>query len=83
MITILSKPSVPPTNPEVVLKRAVEKTCNDLVQVYQIDGMKLALLVDTIAYAIIEKFKEGQRDAAVLSAHATQQALKSIKVKLS
>lgn len=83
MIAILSKPSIRPTNPEVVLKCAVEKTCNELIQVYQIDGVKLALLVDTIAYAILEKFREGQRDASLLSAHATRQALKSLRSKLS
>jgi len=83
MIAILSKPSVEHSDPEMVLKSAVERTCNDLIQIYQIDGVKLALLVDTIAYAILEKFKEGQRDAALLSTHATRQALKSLGLKLS
>jgi hypothetical protein len=83
MTAILSKPSIQHTDPEVVLKSAVEKTCSELIQVYQIDGVKLALLVDTIARAILEKFREGQRDASLLSAHATRQALKSLGLKLS
>jgi hypothetical protein len=83
MIADLSTPSPQPTNPEVVLKSAVERTCTELVQVHKIDGVKLALLIDTIAYAILEKFREGQRDASSLSAHATRQALKSIRAKLS
>jgi hypothetical protein len=83
MIANLSKPSPQPTNPEVVLRSAVEKTCNELIQVHKIDGVKLALLVDTIAYSILEKFKEGQRDASSLSAHATRQALESLRLKVS
>lgn len=83
MTAILSKPSIQHTDPEVVLKSAVEKTCSELIEVYQIDGVKLALLVDTIAHAILEKFREGQRDASLLSAHATRQALKSLGLKLS
>lgn len=66
-----------------MLKCAVEMTCNDLVQVYEIDDEKLALLVDIIAQAILEKFNGGQRDTSLLSAHATRRALKSLGLKFS
>jgi hypothetical protein len=83
MTVFIPKHSSQYPNSEVVLKRAVQRTCSELIQVYQVDGVKLALLVDTIAYAILEKFKEGQRDASLLSAHATRQALKALGQQLS
>jgi hypothetical protein len=72
-----------PTQPseEDDLKSAVEMTCSALIEIYKIDDVKLALLVDIIARAILEKFQHGERNALLLARHATLMSLKSLDIK--
>jgi hypothetical protein len=81
MTVTFERQSTQQLDQEILLKRAVEITCDELIQVYQIDGLKSALLVDIIAYAILEKFKAGERDASLLSTHAVRRALLFLRLK--
>jgi hypothetical protein len=69
------------TSEENVLKSAVDMTCAALVEVYKVDDVKLALLVDIIARVILEKFRDGERNGFQLARHATLMALKSLDTK--
>jgi hypothetical protein len=77
------KVPVLPTRPseEDILISAVEMTCAALIEVYKIDDVKLALLVDVIARAILEKFRNGERNGLLLARHATLMALQSLGTK--
>jgi len=75
MKTVFPKPFNEDEQSQAVLKSAVQIVCDELVDVHRIEGVKLALLIDVIARAILEKFKCGQRDASLLARYATAEAL--------
>lgn len=66
---------------ENILRRAVDMTCAALVDVYKVDDVKLTLLTDIIARALIEKFRTGERNASLLARYATLMASKSLGIK--
>ncbi len=65
-----------------VLKSAVQMACDTLTGVYQVDDVKLALLVDILADSILENFRDGQHDAPSLAHLATSRALQHLGYRL-
>jgi hypothetical protein len=67
---------------EALLRGAVETACHELVEVRKIDSLKLSLIVETIATAILERFKAGERDENSLAEYAIWRALETMQRKV-
>ncbi len=61
-----------------LLRRAVKSTCYDLIQDHRIDPVQLGSLVETIANAILERFKAGERNEELLVSYAISRAVESM-----
>jgi hypothetical protein len=63
---------------DAMLKGAVAIACNELIEVHDVDAAELESLVGVLASTILERFKEGHRDAPLMAQCAILQALKQL-----
>ncbi len=60
---------------ELLFDKAFEAACRELQEVHHIDTPALALMIDPLAFAIVDYFDAGQRDLERLATYAVACAL--------
>lgn len=64
---------------ERILRKAVELSCHDLVDVHDLDVASLNSITGVLARALMRMFRDGSRSPVLLAEHATARAPKSLR----